>query len=57
MADKIVSIGLLTERDLAALGKGFHRHFPVDQDDLFKDLIEKLDQIPFPPRQDGSDKA
>ena len=45
MNNRIVSIGLLTEEDIARLGVGFTRHFPVVDDDLFAGLIEKLDQI------------
>lgn len=47
MIDKIVSVGLLTERDLARLGDGFQRHFPITSDDMFADLMAKLDQVPF----------
>lgn len=48
MSEKIVSIGLLTERDLDVLGEGFRRHFPIRDDELFDDLIEKLSKLPFP---------
>ncbi|MFB9051289.1 MULTISPECIES: hypothetical protein [Sphingobium] len=55
MSDKIVSIGLLTARDLELLGQGFRRHFPIRDDDLFKDLLAKLDELPArpDPRADG----
>ncbi|WP_238564905.1 hypothetical protein [Sphingobium bisphenolivorans] len=46
MAEKIVSIGLLTAKDLERLGQGFRRHFPVQDDDQFKDLLAKLDKLP-----------
>ncbi len=49
MPDKVVSIGLLTERDLERLGEGFRRHIPITSDDLFADLMAKLDRIPFDP--------
>lgn len=47
MSDKIVSIGLLTERDLERLGSSFQRHFPITSDDMFADLMAKLDRVPF----------
>ncbi|AMK20291.1 hypothetical protein Sj15T_39570 [Sphingobium sp. TA15] len=55
VSDKIVSIGLLTARDLELLGQGFRRHFPIRDDDLFKDLLAKLDELPArpDPRADG----
>lgn len=47
--DRIVAVGLLTQRDLEVLGTGFHRMFSVDagedDDDGFADLIEQLDKI------------
>lgn len=45
MADKIVSIGFLSQRDLDVLGQGFRRHFPIADDGKFDNLIEKLDQV------------
>jgi hypothetical protein len=47
--DRIVAVGLLTQRDLEVLGTGFHRMFSVDadenDDDGFADLIAQLDKI------------
>lgn len=46
--DRIVAVGLLTQRDLDVLGTGFNRLFPVDSDDGldgFADLIAQLDKI------------
>lgn len=47
--DRIVAVGLLTQRDLEVLGTGFHRMFSVDADDNdddgFADLIAQLDKI------------
>lgn len=48
MADKIVSVGLLTQRDLDVLGTSFTRHFPVPRDDIFSDLLRKLDAVDLP---------
>lgn len=44
VADKIVSVGLLTQRDLDVLGTSFTRHFPVPRDDTFSDLLRRIDQ-------------
>jgi hypothetical protein len=54
VTDKIVSIGLLTETDLARLGKSFTRHFPIVEDELFGDLMRMLDELPAVPEKEGS---
>lgn len=46
MSNNIIAIGLLTPDDLARLGEGFTRHFPIVQDEAFADLLAKLDQVP-----------
>lgn len=51
--EEIIAIGLLTRRDLAALGSGFTRHFPVPRDDAFADLIAQLDRVSVEPVEDG----
>lgn len=47
--DRIVAVGLLTQRDLDVLGTGFHRLFAVaaddDEGDDFADLLAQLDNI------------
>jgi hypothetical protein len=47
--DRIVAVGLLTQRDLDVLGAGFHRLFSVtdddDEDHGFADLLAQLDKI------------
>ena len=44
--DRIVAVGLLTQRDLDVLGAGFHRLFSVaDDDDGFAGLLAQLDKI------------
>jgi hypothetical protein len=48
VTDKIVSVGLLTQRDLDVLGTSFTRHFPVPRDDIFSDLLRKLDAVDLP---------
>lgn len=45
VTERVVAFGFLTGRDLELLGTGFNRHFPIDSDDLFADLIEQLDRI------------
>lgn len=46
MRDRIISVGFLSQHDLDTLGKGFTRHFPIEQDDRFADLIARLDKVP-----------
>jgi hypothetical protein len=45
--DRIVAVGLLTQRDLDVLGTGFDRLFSVDMasEDGFADLMAQLDRI------------
>ena len=48
MQERIVAVGLLTQRDLDVLGTGFNRLFPVDahdDGDGFADLIAQLDKV------------
>lgn len=42
--ERIVAIGLLTERDLTLLGRSFTRLWPVDETPCFKGLIEAIDE-------------
>ena len=49
--DKIIAVGLLTQRDVDQLGSGFQRLYPVPRDDVFADLLQRLDRIePSPAR-------
>ena len=41
---RIVAVGLLTQRDLEALGDGFTRHWPVDETPCFTALLEAIDE-------------
>jgi hypothetical protein len=52
-SERIVSVGLLTEGDLIRLGPGFNRHFPVPDDDIFADLLTRLDEVKASPHDDG----
>ncbi|MBD8678372.1 hypothetical protein [Sphingomonas sp. CFBP 13720] len=53
-SDRIVAVGLLTERDLAVLGNGFTRMFPVQNDSSFDDLLAKLENISATPVHTGT---
>ncbi len=41
---RIVAVGLLTERDLSSLGKSFNRAWPVDQTPSFAGLLQAIDE-------------
>jgi hypothetical protein len=43
--ERIVAIGLLTQRDLDVLGTGFERAFPLQSNADFEDLLAKLDEV------------
>jgi len=51
--ERVVAFGFLTDRDLELLGEGFNRHFPIENDDLFADLIGQLDRIEIEPLERG----
>jgi hypothetical protein len=51
--EKIVAVGLLTQRDLDTLGSGFQRLFRVSQDNPFDDLLRALDQVEEPQPADA----
>ena len=42
--DRIVAVGLLTEREIQLLGHGFTRLWPVDETPCFTDLIRAIDE-------------
>ena len=42
--DRIVAIGLLTERDVKLLGETFNRLWPIDQTTDFSDLLQAIDE-------------
>lgn len=45
MADeRIVAIGLLTQREVELLGHGFSRLWPVDDTACFDDLLRAIDE-------------
>ena len=41
--DRIVAVGLLTQREVELLGHGFTRLWPVDDTPCFTDLIKAID--------------
>lgn len=45
----VVAVGFLTQRDLDRLGKNFSSHIPIPDDDVFADLLTKLDRIEIEP--------
>ena len=42
--ERIVAVGLLTQRDVALLGPTFDRIWPVSEAPRFNELIEAIDQ-------------
>lgn len=47
MTERIVAVGLLTAADVALLGQGFRRLYPVPRDGDFAALLGALDQVVF----------
>ncbi len=41
--DKIIAIGLLTQKDLSRLGETFDRVWPVTEVPAFEDLLRAID--------------
>lgn len=44
-SERVIAVGLLTQRDVDVLGKGFRRLFPLDRAGVFDDLLRQLDAI------------
>jgi hypothetical protein len=42
--DRIVAVGLLTDRDLTLLGPTFNRLWPVDKAPKFTELLRAIDR-------------
>ncbi len=42
--DRIVTVGLLTERDLQLLGSGLDRQWPADETPCFYQLLQAIDE-------------
>jgi hypothetical protein len=43
-SERIVAVGLLTQRELDLLGSGFSRLWPVDETPCFSRLIHAIDE-------------
>ncbi|SFP82937.1 hypothetical protein [Sphingomonas rubra] len=46
-SDRIVAVGLLTAADVALLGQGFRRLYPVPRGGDFGGLLDALDRVTF----------
>ena len=44
MQERIVAVGLLTQRDLTLLGPAFDRIWPVEQAPGFSELLRAIDE-------------
>jgi hypothetical protein len=55
--DRIVAVGLLTQRDVDVLGQGFSRLWPVDETPCFADLLQAIDDSDRELRQKPEMKA
>ena len=42
--ERIVAVGLLTQREVELLGHGFSRLWPVDETPCFTDLVNAIDE-------------
>ena len=42
--ERIIAIGLLTQRDVDLLGSGFSRLWPVDETPCFTELVKAIDE-------------
>ena len=42
--DRIIAVGLLTQRDIDALGATFTRAWPVDETPCFSELLRRIDE-------------
>ena len=42
--ERIVAVGLLTQREVELLGHGFSRLWPVDESPCFSELLQRIDE-------------
>ena len=55
--DRVVAVGLLTQRDLDVLGTGFKRAFPIGDEGDFADLLRALERVDgVPDRRPSHDR-
>lgn len=52
MSERIVAIGLLTERDLNLLGPTFERAWPIEEAPAFSELLRAIDDADRKLRQE-----
>ena len=52
--ERIVAVGLLTQREVELLGHGFSRLWPVDEAPCFTDLLDAIDEADRKLREDGA---
>jgi hypothetical protein len=55
--ERIVAIGLLTQREVQLLGHGFTRLWPVDETPCFDDLIRAIDKADEELKRGGQQKV
>jgi hypothetical protein len=61
--ERIVAVGLLTQREVELLGHGFSRLWPVDDTPCFQDLLQAIDEADAelsgtePPKKRGREQA
>ncbi len=52
--ERIVAVGLLTQREVELLGHGFSRLWPVDESPCFSDLLQRIDEADRELRRDAN---
>jgi len=45
MKDRIVAVGLLTQRDLNLLGPAFEHAWPIEEAPSFDELLRAIDEV------------
>jgi len=57
MHERIVAVGLLTQRDLSLLGPTFDRIWPVEEAPSFSELLRAIDEADAELQHSGSRPA
>ena len=55
--ERIVAVGLLTQREVELLGHGFSRLWPVDETPCFTELIKAIDEADRQLEQDHQNQV
>ena len=55
--ERIVAVGLLTQREVELLGHGFSRLWPVDESPCFSELLARIDEADRELRREGEQRA